>query len=220
MPKPREPDRGARVAPITLRLEKTVRRRFKLGVPVVLAVALFAAIAIPAGTAFGSSGCNIKLWDGICQDPNTQPLPMHPCPDFTDRHLRNIWGHPMYDNNTGYYGGYLKVRASIPCKRAEKIALSVDALTWIDGWYWTASMPLGGTWQNHNGAQLNRGVHFAQTNWQPGQPRPAPIYREGNQIVGDWEQLRDCTGIRWASERKLCYSQGQITRATYRNVKK
>jgi hypothetical protein len=86
----------------------------KFAVAAVIASGLAASLA-STSTATAASGCN--RWGGICQDPNTTPAPTHTCPDFTDRHMRNIDGSPLYDSATGYYDGYVKIRSSISCAR-------------------------------------------------------------------------------------------------------
>lgn len=204
-----------------------------------LGVAAIAAIAVAAGGGLASSalarsgpidhGCNSKQWGvGICWNPDVPLAPMHSCPNFTDRHMRNDNNYPRYDKWTGDYNGYVKVRSTVDCRFAHRVIVNTYG-GWnpIGGWFWWAGYGRDSQWNGSNGAWLIRDEHVARTNEQagtpghplpPNTPKPAPIYLEHDLVIVDVERLRDCKA-RDPHELRYQPNCRDLTAADYRGVR-
>jgi len=165
--------------------------------PLVAVAAIVAVAASPASAASIYHGCDAQQWGtALCWDPSNPAdiAAMHPCPMWTDRHT------PAFNQGTGAYVGFVKIRSTIGCKLAHKLIYDRGAGGVVGyypaaGWlWWPGFNNVGGHWRD-GPRELFRGFHIARTNERVGHSSIHPTMLEHDLITFDTEELIDCSTV-------------------------
>lgn len=186
---------------------------------VAAAVIVVAAVLIMAAVSGASitSGCDAKQWGtGTCWAPGASAAPRHTCPDFNDHNT------VRFDEYSGSYQGFVKIRSTVSCRAARRLILDWDVDGFegfyrLDGSFWTPGIGYGTSWRRRSNPELLlvRGFHVARTNWLSSQTSaPNPLYLEHDLVTWTIEELWDCRKV---PEGVHCTT---VTPAFYRDVPK